>query len=182
MERFINDMDFDFLIGSVHVVDGEAISSSALCHRFYEKNDENYAYTTYFDYLYKMVNWGHFSVVGHFDICKKGGIQFYGPFHPEKYKDKIIPILELMRQKRIGIELNASGLRYDCNEIFPHPDILKWCLETGVEHYTIGSDAHTAEEVGQNLNKALSLAKEAGIKTLSTYTKRQPTKFLISDF
>ena len=129
-----------------------------------------------------MVKWGKFSVVGHFDMCKKGGVNFYGTFEPEKHKDSIIPILKLMKEKGIGIELNTSGLRYDCKEIFPHPTILKWCKEVGVEHYTISSDAHLTEDVGKDLDKALALLKDVGIETISTYEKGVPTKFLILDF
>lgn len=179
MKRFVDDMDFDFMIGSVHDVEGHLISSSKYCHEFYKSNPESYTYTKYFEYLYRMVEWGQFSVVGHFDICKKGGVNFYGPFEPEKHKDHIMPILELMKKKGIGIELNTSGLRYACKEIFPHPTILKWCKEVGVEHYTISSDAHLTEEVGKNLDKAISLLKDVGIKTISTYEKGVPTKFEI---
>jgi len=180
MKRFIDDAGFDFLIGSVHEVDGIIISSSDLCHELYEKVDEEYAYGKYFDLLYEMVEWGQFSVVGHFDICKKGGISHFGPFRPEKYKERIMRILELMKQKGIGIELNAKCMHEHCNELFPHPDILKWCVKVGVEHYTLGSDAHTAKEVGQNLKEALQIAKDTGIKELSVYSKRIPTKHLIS--
>ena len=179
MKRFIDDTGFDFLIGSVHEVDDAIISSSVLCHELYKKVDEQYAYGKYFDLLYEMVEWGQFSVVGHFDICKKGGVKYFGPFDPEKYKERILGILKLMKQKGIGIELNAKCIHEHCNELFPHPDILKWCVEIGVEYYTLGSDAHTAEEVGQNLEEALQIAKNVGIKTLSTYSKGKPEKFEI---
>ena len=182
MKRFVDDMGFDFMIGSVHDVEGHLISSSRFCHEFYKNNPESYSYGKYFEYLHRMVEWGHFSVVGHFDICKKGGISFYGPFEPKKLKGHIIPILELMEKKGIGIELNTSGLRYDCNQIFPHPDILKWCKEVGIEHYTIASDAHETKDIGADLDKALALLKDVGIDTISTYEKGVPTKFQISDF
>ncbi|MBU0577160.1 histidinol-phosphatase [Patescibacteria group bacterium] len=179
MKRFVDAMDFDFMIGSVHAVDGVIISSSELSSELYEKVTEQYSYSKYFENLYKMVEWGSFSAVGHFDICKKGGYKFYGPFNPQKYKNQITDVLELMKKKGIGIELNTRYMHKDCNEIFPHPDILKWCVEIGVEHYTIGSDAHTAEEVGQNFEEALTIAKEAGITSLSTYEKQRPTKHKI---
>lgn len=176
MGRFIDAMDFDFLIGSVHEVDGVNISNADLCDPLYSKVDEKYAYSKYFESMMKMVEWGKFSVVGHFDVFKKGGVKYYGPFKPEKYKDQIIPILELMKKKGIGIELNTACMFEKCNELFPHPDILKWCFETGVEHYTIGSDAHEIEKIGQNFKEALQIAKEVGIKEISTYIKRKPMK------
>jgi len=180
MKRLIDDIEFDFLIGSIHVVDKAVISSRELSFELYKKVDEKYAYKRYFEQMYKLVEWGHFSVVGHFDICKKGGSLIYGTFEPEKYKDQIIPILELMNKKGIGIELNTSGLQSECKEIYPHTDILKWCKEVGGEHYTTSSDAHSKENVGADIDKAIALLKDVGINTISTYKKGLPTKHNIN--
>ena len=179
MKRFVEKMDLDFMICSVHEIDGVIISSSDFCAQLYEKVDEKYAYTKYFDLLLKAVEWGHFSVIGHFDICKKGGVKFYGPFNPKKYKDRITAILTLVKQKGLGIELNTRCLHEKCNELFPHPDILKWAVEIGVEHFTLGSDGHKLDEVGTGLDEALAIAKDVGIKSISTYEKRVPKKFRI---
>ena len=179
MKRFVEEMDFDFTLCSVHVVDDVVISSSDLCVKLYEKVSEDYAYTKYFDAMLKNVEWGHFNAVGHFDICKKGGYKFYGPFQPKKYKNQIIPILNLMKQKGIGLELNTRCLYEKCKELFPHPDILKWAVEIGIENFTLGSDGHKIEEVGTGLNEALAIAKDVGIKSISTYEKRVATKFRI---
>ncbi|MBN2087886.1 histidinol-phosphatase [Candidatus Peregrinibacteria bacterium] len=179
MKRLVDDIDFDFLIGSVHVVDEVVISNTELSQELYKKVDEEHTYSRYFEQMFKMVEWGNFSVVGHFDVCKKGGTDIYGPFNPEKHKKQIIPILELMKQKGIGIELNTSGLRSNCKEIYPHTDILKWCKEIGIEHYTTGSDGHETKDIGWNIDKAMEILKEIGIKTISTYEKRIPTKFEI---
>lgn len=178
MTRFVNDIDFDFLIGSVHMVDEYIISASkvSLSEGLYSNNSEEYSYGKYFDSMQKFVEWGMFSVVGHFDVFKKGGIRYYGLFQPKKHEDKIKRIIRTMKEKGIGIEVNTSGLRSSCNELFPHPDILKWCKEIGIEHYTIGADGHTIDEIGQDLDKAIALLKEIGIKTISTYEKRVPTK------
>jgi len=179
MRKFVEKTDFDFMICSVHEVDEVIISSSDFCARLYEKVSEDYAYRKYFDLLFEAVKWGHFSVIGHFDICKKGGVKFYGPFDPKKYKDQITAILFLVKQKGLGIELNTRCLHEKCNELFPHPDILKWAVEIGVENFTLGSDGHKIHEVGTGLDEALAIAKDVGIKSISTYEKRVPTKFKI---
>lgn len=179
MKRFIHDMDFDFLIGSVHIVENVVISSHHFAHDLYSAVPEKEAYTKYFEGLHAMVEWGQFDVVGHFDINKKYGHQFYGPARPQKYKDQIMAILQLMQSKGIGIELNTACLHDKCHELFPHPDILKWCLEVGIEHYTLGSDAHEIERVGENIKEALQIAKDIGIPAITTYQKRQPAKHRI---
>jgi len=179
MKRFVKSMDFDFLLGSMHVVNNVVISTEKYAQNLYEKVDEKEAYNKYFEELYKLVEWGEFDAVGHFDINKKYGHEAYGKFDPKKYKSKIMPILELMAKKGIGIELNTGSMHARCHELFPHPEILKWCLEAGVEHYTLGSDAHEEKEVNRHLKEALGIMKEVGIKTISTYEKRVPTKHRI---
>ena len=176
MKQFVHAMDFDFLIGSIHIVDGVVISGHEFADDLYGKVTEKYAYDRYFELMYKLVEWGEFDVVGHFDINKKYGCKFYGPFQPQKYKNQIMPILQLMKTKGIGIELNTVCIHDKCQDLFPHPDILKWCIEIGIEHYTISSDAHEAKKVSQYVNEGLAIAKEIGIPSISTYRKRKPTK------
>lgn len=174
MEDFIKETDFDFILGSVHIVHGVIISSHKFADQLYSKADEETAYKDYFQELLKLVEWGHFDAVAHFDICKKYGYKFYGPFRPEKYKDQILPILDLMAKKGIGLELNTKCLNDKCRELFPHPVILTWALKAGVKHFTIGSDAHRAKEVGGHTEQALKIASERDLPAISTYLRRKP--------
>lgn len=172
---FVKETDLDFVLGSVHIVKDVIISSHLFADELYRKTDEKTAYHAYFDNLEKLVDWGHFDVAAHFDICKKSGYKFYGPFQPEKYRDRILPILKVMKQKKMGLELNTKCLCNKCRELFPHPTILKWALETGIENFTLSSDAHKEKHVSAHIKDALRIAKEVGIKNIATYSKRIPT-------
>jgi len=174
LTTFVKNTPLDFILGSVHHIDGIVISSHKYADKCFETRDEKTAYDNYFEGLMKLVEWGHFDVAAHFDICKKYGSKFYGPFQPEKYKDKIMPVLELMSKKGIGLELNTKCLNIKCKEIFPHPTILKWALEAGIKNFTLSSDAHTQADVSQYVKEALDIAKEVGIPNISTYLKRIP--------
>ncbi len=173
LAKFVEKTDFDFILGSVHIVNDVIIASQKYACELYKNTDEKTAYTAYFDNMMKLVKWGHFDVTAHFDICKKSGYRFYGPFKPEKYRSLIIPILKLMSEKGIGLELNTKCVNNKCNEIFPHPEILKWALELGIENFTLSSDAHREENVSSHIKYALKIAKEAGIKYISTYSGRK---------
>lgn len=175
LAKFVKETPFDFILGSVHIVKDVIIASHLFADELYEKMDEKTAYNAYFDNLEKMVQWGHFDVVAHFDICKKSGYKFYGPFKPEKYKNRIMPILKSMKEKGIGLELNTKCLDNKCQEIFPHQTIVKWALEVGLKHFTLSSDAHKEAHVSKHIKEAIALAKEVGITHISTYAKRQPT-------
>lgn len=175
LASFVRDTDLDFVLGSVHIVKGIIISSHKFADELFIKTDEKTAYEAYFETLQKLVSWGHIDVVAHFDIIKKYGSKFYGPFEPEKYKDQIMRILELMAKKGIGLELNTNCMKDKCREIFPHPTILHWAVKTGIRNFTLGSDAHRAKDVGQHLSEAIKIARGAGITKISTYEKHKPT-------
>jgi histidinol-phosphatase (PHP family) len=175
LEKLVQETEFDFVLGSIHVVNDVIISSHLYAEELYSQTDEETAYSAYFDNMLKLVEWGQFDVVAHFDINKKFGYKFYGPFQPEKYKYRIMPILKRMKEKGIGLEINTKCMKIKCKEIFPHPTILRWAVEIGIENFTLGSDAHTEADVSQNIKEALEIAKEAGIRNISTYYKRTPT-------
>ncbi|MFH0838195.1 MAG: histidinol-phosphatase [Patescibacteria group bacterium] len=172
---FVRETDFDFILGSVHIVKDIIISSHLYADALYSRVDEETAYTAYFDTLMKLVEWGHFDIVAHFDICKKYGHKFYGPFQPEKYKGQIVPILKKMKEKGIGLELNTKCIDVKCKELFPHPDVLRWAVKAGIKNFTLGSDAHRVKDVGRHIRETLEVARQAGVTHISTYSKRIPT-------
>ncbi|MDH5597387.1 MAG: histidinol-phosphatase [Candidatus Peregrinibacteria bacterium] len=173
LAEFVKQVPLDFVLGSVHHIDGGVISSHKYADAAFEGRTEEEAYHNYFDNMVELIDWGHFDVASHFDICKKYGHKFYGLFDPEKYKDRIIPILKMMALKNIGLELNTKCLHIKCKEIFPHPTILKWALEAGIKNFTLSSDAHTEADVSEHIKEALEIAKSVGIKEISTYYQRQ---------
>ncbi len=175
LAKFAKETDFDFILGSIHIANGVIISSHKFADELYSKTDEETAYNAYFDEMMKLVEWGHIDAVAHFDICKKFGHKFYGPFQPEKYKYQIIAILKRMKEKGIGLELNTKSMQDKCHEVFPHPTILRWAVELGIKNFTIGSDAHKVKDVGQYIQEALEIAEETGIQNISTYSKRTST-------
>ncbi len=178
IEEFLKEADLDFAIGSVHELDGFIINSDRHCRGYFKGKTEAEAYGPYFAQLRDLVEWGHFSVVGHFDVIKKYGCEYFGPFDPEKYKTPIVGILKTMAKKGLGLELNAGSLHKRCNELFPHPKIIEWALTAGVEHFTLASDGHKVETIGEGLTEALEIAQKAGVKTLTTYEKGKPTQDL----
>jgi histidinol-phosphatase (PHP family) len=70
------------------------------------------------------------------------------------------------------MELNTSGLRKDCREIYPSPRIVQLAAQLGVP-ICFGSDAHAPNEVGLNFAEAVQLAHSAGYTHYSCFTKRQ---------
>ena len=147
--------------------------------RRFPKMKEDESWEKYFDHMTKIIEWGHFDVLTHFDIVKKYGHEYYGPFKPEKYKSMIQGVLKKAIDKGMGIEHNTGALHKRWQELFPHHMILKCDLELGMEHFTLSSDGQSKERAGEFVHEALEIAKEVGLPTISTYNKRKPTKHKI---
>jgi len=61
------------------------------------------------------------------------------------------------------------GLRKDCKEIYPFPQIVQFAAQMGVP-ITFGSDAHAPQEVGMNFAEAIQLARSAGYTCYCRFT------------
>jgi histidinol-phosphatase (PHP family) len=124
-------------------------------------------WTKYFERLTLAAESGLFDILGHADLCKKFCIRPQADCAPLFRR-----FLEAVRRNGSAIELNTSGLRKDCREIYPSPAIVQIAAEIGVP-ITFGSDAHAPGEVGMNFAEAVQLARSAGYTHYRRFHRRQ---------
>ncbi len=185
---FLADKRFDYVVGSVHLVeDGAdwAIISEVEGHRdgfserYFAQRTVQAAYRPYFAELRRAVASGLFDLIGHFDLVKRYGVDYYGPFDPAVFADQaafayeIHDILKLMVEKGVGLEINTSGLRQPPRETFPGLAILKCYRQLGGEILTVGSDAHSAADLGRGIATAVALARQAGFRAVTLFDERK---------
>lgn len=175
-EKLLDAVPFDFVLGSVHVVDGLNISGGREIDEFFLARTEREAYEAYFREVDEMVEWGAFDVVAHFDLVKRYGHRHYGPYVPPTYRSIIEPILGKMARRGIGIEINTSGVNEAPGCPYPEPAILDWAREVGVDRLTLGSDSHSPETFSQGLDQGIALAAETGWTEFTLFEGRQPVR------
>lgn len=167
--RYVNSYDFDFVIGSSHVVNGR----DPYYPSYYEGRTEAEAYREYFtsiaDNLKKYTN---FDVYGHLDYVVR-----YGPNKNENYayadyRDVIDVILKNLIDNEKGIELNTAGFRKGLHAPNPCAEILSRYRELGGEIVTIGSDAHAPEDIGTHFTEAAEILSSCGFRYYCVYEKR----------
>ena len=73
-----------------------------------------------------------------------------------------------------GIEVNTSGYRYGLNSTNPDMEILKLYRQLGGEIITVGSDAHSIEHLGANIQETYELLKCLGYKYITTFDRMKP--------
>ena len=115
-----------------------------------------------------------FDSYGHLDYVVR-----YGParnlnYSYEAYQDLIDPILKTLIEKGKGLECNTGGLRYGLGHPNPCEDILRRYRQLGGEILTIGSDAHSPEQVGYGFQTASRLLAACGFRYYTVFHRRKP--------
>lgn len=174
-ELLLAAVEFDLVLGSVHVVDGLNISGGPDVNRFFVGRAQEEAYEAYFAEVDALVAWGGFDVVAHFDLIKRYGHRHFGPYDPGQFRRPIEAILARMASSGLGIEINTSGVTQAPGVPYPEPEILEWARELGVEHLTLGSDSHDPTSFRQGLEAGLRLARRTGWTGFTLFDRRRPT-------
>ena len=169
--RIISEHNFDFVIGSTHVVKQVDIYYPA----FYEGRTEEACYREYFEETLKNAQSSvDFDVYGHLDYVVRYGPNKNQFYSYDKYADIIDEILRTLIQKGKGIELNTAGFKYGLGHAHPTSDILKRYKQLGGEILTIGSDGHAPEQIAWEFDQVPTILKEAGFDYFTVFKNRKP--------
>ena len=170
--------NFDFVIGSSHVVHGY----DPYFPPFWKTHTEEEGYREYFESILENIRaFDDFDVYGHIDYVVR-----YGPTRNEnytyaRYSDVIDEILRLLIEKGKGIEINTGGFKYGLGHPNPCEEILARYRELGGEIITVGADAHAPEHVGFAFEKVPQILKDAGFIYYTVFRKRKPEFIKIED-
>lgn len=167
----VNTHNFDFVIGSSHVVHGIDPYYPA----YYEGRTEEEAYHEYFSSIIENIRaFDDFDVYGHIDYVVRYGPNRNANYSYENYRDVINEILKTLIEKGKGIEINTAGFRYGLGHPNPTEDILKRYRALGGEIVTLGSDAHKPEDIAYEFRKASDILKECGFAYYTVFEARKP--------
>ena len=163
---------FDFIIGSTHV--SRHIDPYEQ-EQFLAGISEEEAYRIYFEEeLENLSRFDCYDIAGHLDYVVRYGYTRNRFFTWEKYGDVLDAILQVLIRKDKGFECNTAGLRAGLGWPHPMPDIWRRYRELGGELLTIGSDAHTPEDLGADFETASEYLKSFGFRSYAVYRNRQP--------
>lgn len=168
--EFTKAYPFDFVIGSVHVSQGQDPAMGTL---FQGKTDEEVYRCVLEETLTDIQNIDSYDVLGHLDYMVRYGEQKEEAYSYKKYADIIDEILRTLILKGKGLELNMAGLKYGLPFAHPHPDVLKRYKELGGEIITVGSDAHKPEHIAYDFEKAVPILQSCGFKYYTEFKNRR---------
>jgi histidinol-phosphatase (PHP family) len=173
IEKIIKNYPFDFVLGSIHSLEHIAISSRKEYRAYYARKDLSSLAKDYFGALKEAVDSGLFDCLGHLDLYKRFGYEFFGRRVNELHLGWVEEIFCLMAQMGIGLEVNTSGRRFCLNDFHPSEDILELAKKAGVQIFTVGSDAHKKTDLGCYTREAMALLDKIGLR-VSIFISRRP--------
>jgi histidinol-phosphatase (PHP family) len=166
MDKRVLDADVDYLIGSIHFLEGWGFDNPEFIGKWEEQNIDE-IWQKYFDTIADMAQTKLFDIVGHLDLIK------VFKFMPKSDIVKMAtPALIAIKESGMVLELNVAGYRKKVEEPYPSKALLQKAYELNIP-ITFSSDAHKPEQVAMYNNEIVSLAKEVGYSKCSYFIKRQ---------
>ncbi|MCT4607268.1 MAG: histidinol-phosphatase HisJ family protein [Marinisporobacter sp.] len=169
-DQLVTEGKFDFVISSIHTADKKDIHLGD----FFVGKTPREAYEKYFsELLICTKEFKNFNVLGHMNLLKR----YHHHVEIQDIKDYFHIIEEIFKSlihNGKGIEVNTSGFRYGLGETVPCKEILSFYKSLGGEIITIGSDAHTPEQLACKFDYTYDLLKEIGFKYIAVFENREP--------
>jgi histidinol-phosphatase (PHP family) len=164
LAELVSPYPWDFLLGSVHLVDGEAVDLEPGAWAGREVAD---VWRRYFAELAALARSGLADVLAHPDLVK-----IYGRRpDPETVAACHEQGAAAAAEGGVAVEVSTAGLRKPVGELYPDAAFLARCRELGVGA-TLASDAHVAEDVGRDFDAGLELLGAAGYGTITVFAGR----------
>ena len=184
-QQTASSYDFDFIIGSSHLVPapwypndskhGDPYDDAFWADRSVEDVCEAYFQSI----LDNISSYKNFDTYGHIDYIVRYAPEKNKGYTYQKYAHILDKILKALIEHDIALEVNTAGFKYGLGEPHPQSDILKRYLELGGDKITIGADGHNPEHIAYDFKKAETLLKDLGFKYYTVFKKRVPHKIAL---
>jgi histidinol-phosphatase (PHP family) len=162
----------DFVLGSVH-----NLSVESGCTDFYDldyRKDPTLCrrcMEDYFTSLEGTVAWNGFDSLAHVPYLlrymrDRDGVEV----SMAEYEDRIRPLFRTLAENGKALELNTCRGR----SVGDYSLLFRWFREEGGTLVTLGSDAHTTQDVGKGIAEGQELLRSLGYTYFCTYQDRRP--------
>jgi histidinol-phosphatase (PHP family) len=175
---FLDRHTFDVVLLSVHYFSGRAIHRRAN----WDAADVSGGIRAYFEnvlaaarYCERLHASGRrvFDVLGHLDLAKRYAHRFFGAYDDTHCDGLIHNILRACVAADLVPELNTSTLRQRLDEPMPGERVVAEYARCGGTAMTVGSDAHEAEHVGADFDRAAETLAGSGIECVAVFRNRE---------
>ena len=181
--KLLSEYHPDFVIGSIHQVDGK----DPYFDTFWEGKDYKSTYERYFEITLDNIRaFSGFDSLGHLDYISRYGQQAAlknanntgeSALNYDDYNELIDEILLFLIRHDKALEVNTAPYRHNLPEPNPSRRILQRYHELGGRLITTGADAHTPSDIAIGFDTLKDLLKNAGFSSFFVYKERKPIEY-----
>ena len=148
LKEILPSLNYDFLIGSIHSVDGLLYDMGFSKEILWEKYDTNIIYQHYYEAVKSLIKSDLFDSIGHIDNLK-----LFGYYPSIDMTQTYLEVAKLLKEHNVLLEVNSGcKYRYGCDDLGISDELLRIFKTSGVKFIT-GSDAHKVSDVGKLLKE-----------------------------
>jgi histidinol-phosphatase (PHP family) len=149
---------WDYLLGSVHWINGLAVDGRP---GMWEEFEPEQVWSRYIGAIVAAARSGHFDVLAHPDLAKIFGHELEWDW------SALVAALD-----GVALEVSTAGLHRPVGELYPSGRLLELARGVGAQ-ITLASDAHDADDIGRDLDRAVEHARAAGYDTVTVFDRRR---------
>jgi histidinol-phosphatase (PHP family) len=164
----LNHLPFDYLVGSIHEVDGLTIDGSPTVWQSLSQDQIDQVHRRYWQIMRTLGEGGLFDIVAHIDLPKKFG--FGAACDLSREIGEALDAIAAAPNKPV-VEVNTAGWHKPCASAYPTLEILRECRHREIP-VTISADAHQTDHLLRDFDKAASLLREAGYTQVARFADR----------
>jgi histidinol-phosphatase (PHP family) len=173
IESTLNEYPLDFVLGSVHEVEGLNIAVKESSRRFFYARKIPEAIDKYYRTWQMAIESEIFDVMSHPDYFRK---TVNHEIRWEDYGTAVYDAIESMKNYGVGFEINTSGYRHGIGDKFPRDEFIMKAINAGVDTITLGSDSHMTHTLGYQIRNAVEILDAFGLKAVSIFNARTEEK------
>lgn len=169
IQEVIRQQQWDFLIGSVHEVDGVLFENDGIT---WTPDEAQTCWLRYYELLREAVRSGYFNLVSH-------------PVRLYRRNTYLLPTLDEELEK-LAAEAASYNVALEINgyDTLTYPEMVKRLARACAAHHTpisVGSDAHRPAEIARAHQQTAALLQEVGITTIRTWKRGAIEEYQIAE-
>jgi histidinol-phosphatase (PHP family) len=167
--NLLDNREWDYVVGSVHFLRDHSVDAEDYSIWGTGESPEN-VWRRYFETVAESARSGLYDIISHPDLVKVWGRAAPVPDgDPRRYYE---PAAEAFADSGVAVELSTAGWRKPVGEQYPAVPFLEMLVDAGCP-LALSSDAHTAEQLGFEYERALELLEQVGVGEIAVFERRQ---------
>ena len=160
-------LPLDYVIGSVHEVDGFLIDAAPRYWDGLEPAARDAVHRAYWREVRRMGESGLFDIAGHIDLSRK-----FGHWPAVDLTAEIEAALGALAASDLVVELNTAGWHKPCASAYPELEILRRCRRRGIA-VTLSADSHRPEHLLRDFARGAERLRAAGYGEIARFAGRR---------